>query len=221
MTKQQIIATGAEAILIKQNNNLIKKRISKGYRIPELDEKLRKLRTRKEAKLLEKLFCIIPVPKIKSVNEKNKEIVMEFIEGKKLSENLDFFDLEKQKEICKKIGKQVSEIHNQDIIHGDLTTSNMILVESNNDNIYAKGKIEGNNLRLQKIYFIDFGLSSHSKKIEDKAVDLHLLRQALESKHFKHWKELFNSVLSGYMSREKEKILKQLEKVESRGRYKH
>ena len=72
-----------------------------------------------------------------------------------------------------------------------------------------------------KVYFIDFGLGFISHKIEDKAVDLHLLRQALEAKHFKHWKELFDEVLRGYSaSKNSDSVLKQFRKVEARGRYK-
>lgn len=127
---------------------------------------------------------------------------MDFIEGKKLSDNLDSFPIEEQKEICTKIGKNVAELHDSDIIHGDLTTSNMIL----------KG---------QKVYFIDFGLGFHSHKIEDKAVDLHLLKQALEARHFVHWLALFHSVLQGYSSSKNSGVvLQQLKKVEARGRYK-
>ena len=88
--KAQIIAQGAEAILTKKGNFLIKNRIKKSYRLPILDEKLRKQRTKKEAKILEKLNSLVTVPKLITTNEKDKTIEMEFIEGKKLSESLDF-----------------------------------------------------------------------------------------------------------------------------------
>ena len=196
--KQQIIGRGAEAILIKKNSHLIKDRIKKSYRLPKLDLKLRKSRTKKEAKLLDKAYSIIKVPKI--ISSDNKEIIeMEFIEGKKLSETLD--NLKDKNKICEKIGQNISKLHDKEIIHGDLTTSNMILKDN-------------------EVYFIDFGLGFNSKKIEDKAVDLHLLKQALEAKHFLYWKDLFNSVIKGYKSPNKVLILEQLKKVEARGRYK-
>lgn len=196
------ILHGAEAIIIKNNNEIIKKRIKKSYRIPFLDEKLRKLRTRSEARILEKLQNKIPVPKLINSNELNKELIIEFIEGKKLSENLEKLNY---KELSKKIAENISIIHDLDIIHGDLTTSNMI---------YKKDK------NKEKVYFIDFGLSFHSKKIEDKAVDLHLLKQALESKHYKISEECFKIIVENYKANAYEKILEQLKKVESRGRYK-
>ncbi len=196
--KQNIIGRGAEAILIKENNQLVKDRIKKGYRLPSLDEKLRKQRTKKETRLLEKASELIPVPKVIKTDEKEK-IEMEFIDGKKLSEHLD--NLKDAEKICEQIGKNIAKLHDADIIHGDLTTSNMILKDN-------------------QVFFIDFGLGFTSKRIEDKAVDLHLLRQALEAKHFQNWESLFNSVLRGYNSKDKTLVLEQLKKVEARGRYK-
>ena len=74
--KEKIIQRGAEAILIQRGNELIKRRVKKGYRLAELDEKLRKSRTKKEAKLLEKSSKLIPVPKIKKISERETEIDM-------------------------------------------------------------------------------------------------------------------------------------------------
>lgn len=199
--KQKIIARGAEAILIHKDGKLIKQRIPKGYRHPELDKKIRTRRTRAEAKILEKVGKILNVPKVFSSNEKTAEINMEFINGKKLSEHLDKMPLKNQIKLCYQLGESVAELHDNDIIHGDLTTSNMIL-------------------KNEKIFFIDFGLSFQSSRIEDKAVDLHLLRQALESKHFMRWQDLFASVLEGYKRVGDKSVLLQLKKVEARGRYK-
>ena len=207
MSQEKILARGAEAILIQKDNLLIKRRIPKSYRIKEIDEKLRKLRTRAEARIMKKVYGKINVPEILEQDEKTKEIIMKFINGKKLSENLDKFSLDKQKEICRKIGEEVAKLHKNNIIHSDLTTSNMIL-EDCQKNLFP--------------YFIDFGLSFHSSRIEDKAVDLHLFKQALESKHYKNWQVLFDSFLEGYkVYEEYSKVKKQFEKVEKRGRYKH
>lgn len=197
-----IIQQGAEALILKKRNDVIKRRIKKSYRIPEIDDKIRKLRTRSESKLLKKASELIEIPLIIKTDEKTKEIVMKFIDGKKLSEYLNKFSLKKQKEICKKIGESVAKLHDKDIIHGDLTTSNMIL-------------------KNNKVYFIDFGLGFISHKIEDKAVDLHLLKQALEARHFKNWKELVEKVFNSYKkSKDSEKVFIQLKVVEKRGRYK-
>jgi Kae1-associated kinase Bud32 len=71
-----------------------------------------------------------------------------------------------------------------------------------------------------KLLFIDFGLGFISSRIEDKAVDLHLIKQALEAKHYSIWQECWKIIEKNYNSKEKEKTLEQLKKVEARGRYK-
>lgn len=250
---EKIIAQGAEAKIILSNNFIIKDRIKKSYRLLELDERIRKLRTRSETKLLEKASKIINVP-IPEKSQEPTKIKIPFIKGEKLSENLDNFPLEKQKTICKTIGQEIGKLHDADIIHGDLTTSNMILVNDfknisikNNNNksdkikltskkvsILINKKISANISEQQikggwvgtlsnqdKVFFIDFGLGYISKKTEDKAVDLHLLKQALEAKHFKHWETLWKEVEAGYhASKESKKVLERLKAVEKRGRYK-
>ncbi len=197
------LAQGAEAkiLLDEKDNFIIKDRISKSYRHLELDKIIRKRRTKAETKLLEKASKIINSPKPIETQEWDK-IKMPFIDGKKLSDNLDKFSLKRQEDTCKKIGESIAKLHSKDIIHGDLTTSNMIF-------------------RKDKVFFIDFGLGFISHKIEDKAVDIHLLKQALEARHFQHWQVLFKKVLQGYEHYKKhKKVLEQLEKVEKRGRYK-
>ncbi len=200
--KSQIIQQGAEAIIsLNEKNQIEKNRVRKSYRLPFLDKKIRKQRTRSEAKILEKASSLIQVPKL--IKKSENDLTIENIKGKKLSEHLD--ELKNQIQIAETIGKQIAILHNNNIIHGDLTTSNMILQE-----------------KTKKLYFIDFGLSFQSHKAEDKAVDLHLISQALEAKHFKHYKILFSKVLKGYksVSAQSQQVLKRLEKVQSRGRYK-
>jgi len=197
-----IIARGAEAVLRKEGNKLIKERVKKNYRLKEIDDKLRKLRTRQEGRLLQK---IENSPKVFNVDDKKMIIEMEFIKGDLLKDVLD--DLKNRDEVCKKIGESIAKMHDLDVIHGDLTTSNMI--------------IRNPFLSTWEVCFVDFGLGCVSNKIEDKAVDLHLLKQALESKHYKHFKESFDSVLKGYKkSKNFKEVIERLKKVEGRGRYK-
>ena len=204
----EILSQGAEAIITQQGEEVIKQRIAKSYRLKELDEKIRKLRTRSEAKLLEKASKIISVPKVLKVDENKKEIVMKAIEGKRLSGNLDKFSSKKQKEICERIGENIAKLHEANIIHGDLTTSNMILhVDENN---------------FEDIYFIDFGLGFISSKAEDKSVDLHLIREAFEAGFADKGENMFNWVKEGYSKNYKDAhlILERFKAVEKRGRYK-
>ena len=307
MLNQKVLQQGAEAVIVKIGNKVIKDRISKSYRLKELDEKIRKLRTKSETKLLIKASSIINCPKPminnaynqtsknhsllitkKSANKNKQEInnnyqiIMPFIKGKKLSAYLDSFSITKQKLILNQISKDVAKLHDADIIHGDLTTSNMIYVEDlpahsrsqiNNNFINKKSNKEYSNISLigrhsslttlnksvsnansklgvggerfregenkltniqtrsgvggdgrWVIYFIDFGLGYSNGKVEDKAVDIHLLKQALEAKHFKNWETLFKSFIQGYLSinkTESKTVLERLKAVEKRGRYKH
>lgn len=254
---EKIIARGAEAVLILNDaKNLTKKRVEKGYRIKELDEKIRKSRTRRETKLMEKASKLIPTPRVIKSDDKTKEIEMGFVKGKRLSDYLD--EMKNAIDICFEIGKNIAKLHDAGIIHGDLTTSNMIYAEDtsniNEVNINNQRKSSNiadknspdkkigidNNLnindetsnhqdntvrvthnKINKVYFIDFGLGFESNKIEDKAVDLHLIKEALEAKHFKHSDKFFKAVLEGYKtSKNFKEVLKRLEAVERRGRYK-
>ncbi len=128
---------------------LIKKRIPKSYRIKELDSHLRKKRTKKEAKLLgEAKRCGVKTPIIYDIDKEENAIVMESIEGTIIKEIFeDLNDSIKPNiaigNLCEKIGQNIAKLHNCNIIHGDLTSSNMILKKNH-------------------IYFIDFGLGMNS-----------------------------------------------------------
>ncbi|MBS3108328.1 Kae1-associated serine/threonine protein kinase [Candidatus Woesearchaeota archaeon] len=191
------IARGAEAVLYLDNGKLIKDRVKKNYRIDEIDNALRKMRTKREVKLLEKSSELINVPNV--IKSGEGKIVMDFIEGKLCRDFLNDLSKSRRKKICKDIGSTIKKLHDGDIIHGDLTTSNMILKEG-------------------KVYFIDFGLGFVSSKIEDKAVDLHLLKQALTSKHYEIADECFNEIFKAY--KPDKNFLERFDKVEGRGRYK-
>lgn len=199
---EKIISSGAEAIIVQQDDIVVKRRITKNYRIPSIDNTLRKFRTRREAKVMTKLFDVIPVPKIISVDDKKMEIKMDFIPGLKIR---DYLTHENYESVCTMIGKQIAEMHSMDIVHGDLTTSNMI-----------KCNID------EKIYFIDFGLAQFSSKLEDKAVDLHLLKQAFESKHFDIFEKAIPIVIKSYSYNFDlySDVFKRLDAVEKRGRNK-
>ena len=195
---QKLIAQGAEAKLFLEEGNILKNRFKKSYRIKEIDEKLRGFRTRREAKILQKLQAInFPAPKLIN-NDEKENLMIEKINGKLVK---DVLEKENYKKLCAEIGKKIAVLHNNSIIHGDLTTSNMIL--------------------SKEIYFIDFGLSFFSEKAEDKAVDLHLLKEGLESKHYRIWEDCFKCALDAYSKEAKKsaETLKRLEDVEKRGRY--
>lgn len=191
---------GAEAVIIREGDVILKDRVPKSYRHPLLDESLRKTRTRKEAKMLSELGKIgFPSPRLIDSDDKSMRIRMSFQKGAKLR---DVFE-DDYVRFSQDIGHKLALLHSHKIIHSDLTTSNMIL--------------DG------EVHFIDFGLSFISDKIEDRAVDLHLLKQAIESKHPKVHTESFEQITRAYLAFAPDniKVIDRLKVVERRGRYKH
>ncbi len=120
------IAQGAEAVIYKKGESIIKERLSKGYRIPQLDDNLRKFRTRREAKVLQRLEEMeFPAPHLQEFSDKRMSITMDFIPGKKLRDV--FLEGGNYQQLAQEFGQKVGRLHVEDIIHGDLTTSNMIV----------------------------------------------------------------------------------------------
>lgn len=189
---------GAEAVIYKVNDStLLKKRVRKGYRISELDTKLRKSRTKTETNLLRRARGAgVNVPKVFKI--KDFSFKMTYLKGFLLRDVIKTMKKKELQELFSKIGEQVSLMHESNIVHGDLTTSNMILVNG-------------------VVYFFDFSLGALSKKVEDKAVDLHLIKQALIAKHNKNWVFCFNALKNSYNN---ESVLQRLKSVEKRGRKK-
>jgi TP53 regulating kinase-like protein len=184
---------------------IVKKRIRKRYRLKEIDKRLRLSRTIHEAQLLHSAKRGgVPTPVIYFIDKKNTTIIMEFIEGKRLKELINTVSAPVRKRLCNTIGQTVGKLHMKDIIHGDLTTSNMIAL---NDD---------------KICFIDFGLSYVSNTLEDKGVDLHLLKRTFNSTHFMFAEACFKELKRGYTAIHREnakEIFKKVEEIERRGRY--
>jgi len=203
----EIIKQGAEAILYidswEGQRVLVKERVKKRYRVPQIDEKLRKERTVKETKLLRDVRMLgVPTPQILHVDKKNHKIIMEFIDGERIKEFLGHASEEDIESVCEQIGQLIGKMHAADIVHGDLTTSNMIL-------------------RDGKVYFIDFGLGQHTKRLEDKGVDLRLFYGAIKAAHYNVLGICWASVLKGYKKEYKNAdiVIKKIEEIAKRTRY--
>ena len=192
----KLIAQGAEAKIFKKKDSILKDRIKKSYRLPQIDIRLRKSRTRSEAKILRKAGRIINVPRVISTDDKKMTLEIEHIDGVKVRDLFDRDDETLKRKVCRELGKSIKKLHQNDIIHGDLTTSNMIW----------NGKLN----------LIDFGLGKVSIRLEDKAVDIHLLKECFKSKHHVHWVTYWNEFKKSYNM---DKVFAQLERVEARARY--
>jgi len=196
----ELLFKGAESniYLTKWYNKkaISKIRIPKIYRHRMLDDDLRKRRTISESKMitLAKEFGL-RTPYIYFIDPFRAEIVMEFISGTRASKVLT-------SSICNEIGKFVSTLHLFNIIHGDLTPANFIV--------------------NRKITMIDMGLSFHSTRREDKAMDIRLFKEILKSTYYRYYSEFFGDFLDGYKSvnsKELDKILERIDEIETRKRY--
>ena len=207
MTEKTILYKGAEAEIRLASymgyKVVQKKRIQKVYRIKNIDDRLISMRTKEEAKLMtEARIHGISVPIIYDVGLEDGVITMEYLEGKRIKDILNDLSEEERARICKMIGESIAKFHNNDIIHGDITTSNMILL---ND----------------RVHFIDFGLGEKNGEIETKGVDLHVLMEAIDSTHSRY-ANCFDYVLDGYKKELKEDatlVIKKIEEIVKRGRY--
>ena len=196
----KLLFHAAEAKVYHTKEGILKDRIEKSYRHPALDRKIRINRTKKEARLLTKAKVAgISVPGI--LQQAETILILEEIKGKKLAHTID--KASNKQALIKQLGTIIAQLHNNHLIHGDLTTSNVLCT------------------KLSKLTLIDFGLGFESQKPEDKATDLHVLKEALEAKHYKHAKTLWTTFLTSYKATILDKrVLERLTAVEKRGRYK-
>ena len=216
---------------------LVKERFIKQYRVKELDTKLTKSRILNETRNISRASKNgINVPTIYFVNLIERKIYMEYINnGCQLKEILTYIfqlnDLNTYEKFLEKIindlGNMISKLHSNGIVHGDLTPSNIILKiksNENNDTNLNSGKDEILKLKnYDYMYLIDFGLSSmttsNQSGIEDKAVDLYVLKRAMISNNPKS-EEVFEKVINIYENNcdNGKKIIEHYKKVEMRGR---
>ncbi len=201
----KLIKRGAEGDLFltvwNKQKAVLKARKKKNYRNSQLDNRIRKQRTRRESEIISEVKSFgISTPLVYFVDTKNCTILMQYITGTLI------YDLPKSKLtlICKKIGQVVGTMHKNGIMHGDLTTSNFILSHG-------------------KLFVIDFGLAVRTKKPEDHAVDLRLFKEILNSAHVSVMKNAWKNFLQGYKTAvgisRFNKVTNLVSVIESRGRY--
>ena len=189
----EIIASGAEAVITLDGKTIIKTRVHKRYRLKEIDEALRCDRTRTEARLIsEARRCGVPTPIIRDVTD--FEIKMEYINGTALKNIID-------PSYSEQAGELVGKLHSCGIVHGDLTTSNIMF-------------------RDGKLFLIDFGLAYIDGTLEARGVDIHVLFQTFESTHEGH-ESLIEAFKKGYKRtfQGADEVIERVSEIESRGRY--
>ena len=196
-----LVKKGAEADIYRTNwyghKAILKARIPKPYRHRFLDDEIRRGRTVHEANIISAAKVAgVESPFIYFVDPLRAEIIMEFIEGTNVKEIVT-------SQLCSEIGRYAALLHDNNIIHGDLTTSNFIL--------------------SKKIVLVDFGLSYYSSRLEDKAVDIRLIKQVFSSAHKLICEDAYKCFINGYAQiagkAKTEKVLEKVTEIEQRGRY--
>jgi TP53 regulating kinase-like protein len=211
--KGKIIHKGAEASLIHGfwfgKEVIFKHRYPKLYRIEPIDKQLRVARTLNEARALVKVKSYgLNVPQVFEIDINTSTIIMKFIEGRKLKDLLFVLDDKKKSKYFYAIGEFIAILHQNGHVHGDITTSNIIITPN------------------EDVFLIDFGLHEYSDSVEDKSVDLHLLKRVLISSHGADFEKCFKAFKKGYLSNyelngsnEGKYIMQNIKSIESRGRY--
>ena len=210
LTLPYLLKKGAEASLYNAEWHgrrvMVKSRLPKTYRPVQLDDWIRRSRTVREAQLLREAWRGgVLTPLVFLVDVENCVIVMQFVEGLSVKQVLEGVSVSERGVLCFRLGELVGRLHACGVVHGDLTTSNMLLG--------ADGRL----------FLVDFGLGERSVEVEAFGVDLHLLRRALQSTHCGVWEECFKGVVEGYRgvvgAEGTERVLEKVKEIERRGRY--
>lgn len=222
----EIFKQGAEGKLFLSEYEgkpcLVKERFVKQYRHPDLDKHLTKERIRTEVKSIARSRAAgIVTPEVYHHDLKERKIYMEFypnaITAKDyINEQISNCDEEDQREklmnrFADLFGRIIGKLHVNNIIHGDLTTSNVLLQPGND---------ELDKFKDYQLVMIDFGLSQYQPSPEAKGVDLYVLERALLSTH-STLPTMFEKILKAY-TKENESgrvaVISKLEEVRARGR---
>lgn len=200
-----VIGRGAEAVITVERFGPLavscKRRTRKGYRDPQLDSRLVQQRVRSESRMLRTIRGAgVRTPYIIDVDEERGTILMELVRGPRLSSVLNVMEEEEQRAMVRRMGCIAGRLHANDMVHGDMTTSNFL--------------VAGGDLVL-----IDCSLSERSSELEKKGVDLRLFFEVFGSTHgsISHMEADFRE---GYVSENPSvEVWEKLAEINSRGRY--
>lgn len=185
---------------------IVKQRFSKKYRHPQLDAKLTVSRLKQEVRgMMRARKQGVHTPVLYQVDHATACIYMERIEGhsvKTLLHQGSLADAELDR-LLVEVGRTIARLHDGGLVHGDLTTSNMMLRQADG-----------------QLVLIDFGLSCNSTLPEDKGVDLYVLERAFASAHAETGAAMFEKVLEAYRRASKQwsATLNRFADVRMRGR---
>jgi len=209
LNRLETLALGAESVIFRVSRwgrqLVLKWRQTKPYLLKEIDSQLNKTRTSRECKMLTVARSLgVPTPTVYSVDLLNHTILMDYIEGIQFKQLANTLSSNRLKEICHQFGHLIAVLHRGDMVHGDPTTSNLI-VDSKS-----------------KLWIVDFGLSEMNATTEMKGVDLHLIRRALETTHWDLEETMLEATLDGYLDTlgdDANDAISRMSEIRERGRY--
>ena len=176
-----------------------KRRLSKGYRHPELDERLRRQRTRSEARLTSEARRVgVPTPVVFDVDPEAGRLEFEFVGEADLTGAVS-------EGRVRRVGRHLARCHSAGFVHGDPTPRN-VRVDDAADTEDAR------------VYLIDFGLGYYSDHVEDYAMDLHVFEGALAGTADDP-AGLTDAFEDAYRAAGDGDVLVRLRDIETRGRY--
>lgn len=207
--KMDLWAMGAESTIFRTEQwglpVILKWRPEKPYLLKEIDESLRRTRTGRECRMLTYARALgVPTPTVHWTDLASYTIAMDFIEGRQLKQLADKVASPKLHELCYEFGRLIALMHRGNIVHGDPTTSNVLV-----DN-------------KSRLWMVDFGLAEWNATVEMKGVDLHLIHRTLETTHWDQQEAMLTGTLEGYVSllgSDAEPVLSRMEAIRERGRY--
>ncbi len=206
---KQVLAKGAESIIYKVEQwglpLVLKWRQGKSYLLKDIDSQLRKSRTSRECKMLTVSRTLgVPTPAVYSVDLNKHIITMDFISGTQFKQLAGQIPRSNLISLSYGFGKLIATLHEGDVVHGDPTTSNVIIDDKS------------------RMWIIDFGLSEMNATTEMKGVDLHLIHRALETTHWDLQETMLDATLEGYvevLGNTAELTLSRMKEIRERGRY--
>ena len=203
---------GAEATVTVagsgDDRRVVKRRVEKSYRHPELDRTLRRDRTVAEARLTsEARRAGVPTPLVYDVDLSNATLTLQYVGDRDLATALD-------ERSTKAVGRHLARLHGAGIVHGDPTTRN---VRVSPDGVGGRAE-SGETDPAPETYLIDFGLGYHTGHVEDHAMDLHVFEGSIRATATDP-DPLIAAFESGYEAVGKDDVLNRLRDVADRGRY--
>ena len=203
---------GAEATVTIEDDRVVKRRVPKAYRHPDLDDRLRGERTRAEAKLTSAARRVgVPTPVVRDIDPETGTLVVQRVGTDDLATGVT-------PARCWAVGRHLATIHGAGFVHGDPTTRNVRITRADRAETETGNGDGGAGDTADRTFLIDFGLGYHTGHTEDRAMDLHVFQQSVAGT-VADPDPLVDAVEAGYAAVGDSAVLDRLREIEGRGRY--